>query len=76
MTSSCLKRSASILAAQSASTSGATRTMTDDAEVKGDRLCAFKMFAYASAYDARLELANCGGERYTIALTINNASKS
>ena len=53
ITSSCLNSSANILAAQSASTSGATRMMTEEAAESGDLLCAVRILLYVSAYDGR-----------------------
>lgn len=65
ITSSCLNKVARMRDAQSASTSGATSMMTEDAEVNGDRLCAVRMLLYASAYEGRVP-ASCGGGRQTI----------
>jgi hypothetical protein len=49
MTSSCLKRSASMRAAHNASTSGATRMITEDAEVSGERRWVARIVLYACA---------------------------
>ena len=49
ITSSCLNKVARMRDVQSASTSGATSMITEDAEVNGDRLCAVRMLLYASA---------------------------
>lgn len=53
ITSSCLNSSASMCAAQSASTSGATSIITEDAEVDGERRCVVRIFWYVSPYDGR-----------------------